>query len=432
MHTMQNALVIGQCGRAHALGLKLRQSLLVNSVFFAPGNAGTASIGKNCEIREIDSHALKSFCRYNGIGLAVISSEASLIRGLADELQKVPGLAVFGPSQQAAKLEASKVFAKIFMDDFEIPTAPFEVFDDYFRALAHVRSRRFPIMLKASGPAGGKGAVLCRSLQQAEKVLWEMMHSDSYGTAGLEVVIEDVLVGKDASMHVLSDGRTFKVSPFVQDYKQLGPNPFGLAETLNTGSMGSVGPIILSPADYSACMDIAHKIFAGLQTRGIVYKGCMKVDLMLTEDGPKVLEINVRFGDSEAQVLMRLLKSDLYEALFACATGKLADIELEWYSGLFAACINPVSGGYPGKYKTGCPITGFEKARQIKGVEIYHAGTALRGDEVVTNGGRVVNSTATGETLQEAVGRAYLAASCIHFEGMHYHPLIGHGLLVLA
>ncbi len=419
MNTMQNVAVVGDGAREHALGKKLSESSQVNTVFFIPGNAGTASCGQNRTIDQNDFPAIRDFCKHNAIGLVVIGPDRPLAEGITDFLKEA-GIVVFGPSKKAAQLEASKAFAKTFMSDFNIPTAPFDIFDNYYRALTHVRSRPLPFFIKASGLAAGKGAIPCHTVREAEIALWKMMRSDAYGTAGEVVVVEDFVDGEEYSVHAICDGKTFIRFPFSKDYKRVAQG-----SDLMTGGMGALGPVPLMGTNGIVINDIIAKTLVALNARGARFSGLLYPGIMLTPNGPQVLEYNVRFGDPEAQVYMRLLKSDLYELLLACAQGNLANVKVQWCEG-YAVCIVLASGGYPKSYRTGFPITGITMAERIPSVVIFHAGTAWRQDGMlITAAGRVLSVTAVGDTLQEASDRAYRAASYIDFEGKYCRRRIG-------
>ncbi|MEK7171175.1 MAG: phosphoribosylamine--glycine ligase [Patescibacteria group bacterium] len=417
---MTNVLVIGSGGREHALAWSLSQSTHIGKLFVAPGNAGTSQIAENIAIDPTDLEGLAQFALRNAIRLTVVGPDNLLALGVVDHFQAL-GLRIFGPTQAAATIESSKVFAKKLMRDVGIPTAPFEVFSNYSEALRHVRNREVPLVVKADGLALGKGVYVCHSLPEAELALVETMLERVHKDAGKEVVIEDFLEGPEFSIHAFCDGTTSVLLPAAQDHKPIGDEDIGK----NTGGMGTIVPLPWVDSEMLREVDeqVVRPVLQALAGRECAFRGLLFPGLKMTPDGLQVLEFNARFGDPETQSYMRLLKTDLLDILEACVDGILIDISVEWHPG-FATCVVLASGGYPDQYKTGLPITGINEAEQLANVEVFHAGTSFNG-ALTTSGGRVLGVTATGDTLNIALDRAYEAAQLIHFEGKYYRNDIG-------
>lgn len=425
---MLNLLIIGGGGREHALAWKLKQSPRVNKIYIAPGNAGTASLGENVNIKATDVLALAEWAEKNKIDFTVVGPDDSLALGVVDEFKK-RDLRIWGASQAAAQIESSKAFAKKLMADNEIPTAEFKTFTNYEEALAYIDQKGTPIVVKASGLALGKGVSVCHTKDEAKNFLKEIMVDKIFGESGSTVVIEEFLQGMEFSVHAFSDGESYKIFPTSQDHKTIFENDKGP----NTGGMGTIAPLPwMTPAlmdDIS--LEIVRRALKGLKKIGSPFSGLLYPGVMATKNGPKVIEFNSRFGDPETQSYMRLLKSDLLDILEACVDGKLADTKIDWDT-KYACCIVLASGGYPGDYKKGLPITGIEEAEKMDDVIVFHAGTAAspsfskRGQgEFVTNGGRVLGVSATADDLQTALDKAYAAIKLINFDGMHYRKDIG-------
>lgn len=417
-----DVLVIGSGGREHALVWKLRQSSNVKRLFVAPGNAGTRHIACNIGIETTDIKGLLRFAKEEKIDLTIVGSEELLALGIADAFIKKE-LKIFAPSEHDAQIESSKIFGKFLMKKAGIPTAPFEVFSNHQDAVKHLNSRDFPLVIKADGLAKGKGVRVCSNISEAIPFLEDIMVNKLCGEAGRAVVIEDCLKGIEYSAHALVSGEVIVPFPMSQDYKSF--------RDRNTGGMGAIAPVLTESKEFlgkltDRVINPAIDYMAKLQSHSAKYNfvGCIYPGIIVTPTGLYVLEYNVRFGDPEASVYMRLLKSDLAEALLACAENRLSEIELEWHDG-YAVCVVLVSDGYPGRYNTGFPITGIQEAEKTPGVVVFHAGTDQDLHGHVTAGGRVLNVTATGNTLEEARTRAYEAVDCIHFEGKRYRDDIG-------
>jgi len=415
-----NVLIIGNGGREHALAWKLSQSSRIGKLFVAPGNGGTRQVTENVGIDATDIDGLVGFAVSNDIGLTVVGPDDPLALGVVDAFQ-ARGLRIFGPTQAAAEIESSKAFAKNLMNEASIPTATFQIFGEYDKALTYVRERGAPIVVKASGLALGKGVYVCKTLAQAEAALTEIMLDNVHKDAGKEVVVEEFLDGQEISIHAFCDGKTHVLLPPAQDHKPIRDNDEGK----NTGGMGTIAPIMWVNADALRGIDehVVHPTLQALAKHGRQFTGLLYPGLKMTTSGPKVLEFNARFGDPETQSYMRLLKTDLLDILEACVDGTLADLAIEWHSG-FATCVIVASGGYPDEYKKGLPIRGVAEAERVPGIVVFHAGTTFNG-ELETSGGRVLGVTAIGNTLRNALDRAYEAVKLIEFEGKQYRSDIG-------
>ncbi len=414
-----SVLVIGSGGREHALAWKLGQSPLVGRVYVAPGNAGTALVAENVSIADDDFAGLIAFAREKGVGLTAVGPEVPLANGIVDHFQAA-GLPIFGPTQAAAQLEASKAFAKTFMQEMGIPTAAAVAFTDYEEARGYLAQNPGPVVIKASGLAAGKGVIVCDDTAQAETALQEIMLDRAFGMAGDEVLIEERMVGPELSLLVLTDGVTAVPLLPARDHKRIYDGDQGP----NTGGMGAYAP----PPDVTPELideimtTIVHPTIRGMAERGTPYVGVLYAGLMLTAVGPKVIEFNCRFGDPETQVVLPMLDGDLAEIMLACMEGRLSPEMVRFHSG---ACVTVVlaAPGYPGPYPKGLPITGLDAVPED--VLVFHAGTKMENGQMVTNGGRVLAVSARGEGLSTAVGRVYTAVPKIHFNGVHYRKEIG-------
>jgi len=419
-----NVLVLGSGGREHALVWKLSQSPLLGDLFCAPGNPGMTGLAK-CISLLLDDHAgILSFAQKNDIGLVVVGPELPLVNGLADAFAG-SGIAVFGPTENAARLEGSKVFAKDFMRELRVPTAPFITTNNYDEALKFVRSKNCPLVIKVDGLAGGKGAIICPSYQQAKRTLDQIFNQNKYNDAGKRVVIEECLYGQEVSFHAFCDGSSFILMPCSQDHKSISEGGRGL----NTGGMGAIAPVPW--VDAKLIGKVSEKVVQPIITNMVKlhwpYVGCLYPGLMIDKlAGPQVLEFNCRFGDPETQPLMMLLDSDLLEIMLACAHNELRGMDIDWKPG-FSACVVLASKGYPETYETGKVITGLSEVEKVFGdnVEVFHAGTKIEDGILKTEGGRVLGVTGHGLTLEEAINRAYGACELIKFDNKYMRRDIG-------
>jgi phosphoribosylamine--glycine ligase len=410
-----NVLVIGSGGREHALVWKLRQSASVERVYCTPGNGGIAREATCLPSESTDPLAMLKLAESVGADLTVVGPEGPLVAGIVDEFEK-RGRLVAGPNRAAAQLEGSKIFAKEFMRRHRIPTAEFAVCDDLASGRAALDRWKGGVVLKADGLAAGKGVVVCSSRTEAEEALDALLSGRLVGSAGRRIVLEENLEGEEVSFLVLTDGKTALPLAPTQDHKRVWDDDFGP----NTGGMGAYSDDAIVSAGLTRRIldEIVQPTLEGLRAEGITYKGVLYCGLMITADGPKVLEYNVRFGDPETQPLMLRMEGDLAETLRAVATGELNSNMLSWKPGA-SVCVVACSAGYPGNYSAGKAITGLEAA-ETGGAKVFHAGTAERDGGVVTAGGRVLGVTARGADLAAAAGDAYAAVAKIQFEGMHY------------
>lgn len=430
--TVQNQpkpiLLIGAGGREHALAWALARSPYVSHVYVAPGNGGmnwSASFGVAvCQSVPIKPHEIEKlidFAIMRGMGLVVVGPEQPLADGIVDRFQAA-GLPIFGPSQAAAQLESSKAFSKTFMVANGISTAAYGSFEDMQQAREWLHAFGRPVVVKADGLASGKGVLVCDTVEEAEAALRLILEDRQFGAAGKRVVIEERLIGKEFSVLAFSDGKTIAPMVVARDHKRALDGDLGL----NTGGMGAIAPTpdIIPAQIEQVRREIFQPTLEGMVARGTPYVGVLYAGLMQTAEGMKVLEFNCRFGDPETQVILPLLETDLYEVLLACVQGRLHEIELCWKA---ASCATVVlaSGGYPGDYAVGKPISGLDAVGDD--VMVFHAGTALESGQLVTAGGRVLGVTALGPTLDTALQKSYAAIERIHFEGMHFRRDIGKG-----
>lgn len=418
-------LVIGGGGREHALLWKLAQSARRPELFCAPGNAGTAELAENHAVAADDVAGLLALARRLGIDLTIVGPELPLTAGIVDAFA-AEGLRIFGPTKRGAELEGSKAFMKALLARLGVPTARHRTFDDAAAALRHLDEVGAPVVLKADGLAAGKGVLVCEDLATARAGIDEIMVRRAFGAAGAQVVIEEFLPGEELSFMALTDGRTVVPLASSQDHKRVGDGDTGL----NTGGMGAYSPApILTPALEAEVMEtIMHPVVAGLAAEGIVYRGVLYAGLMIANGRPKTLEFNVRFGDPECQVLMMRLRTDLIDLAEATIAGELAGVRIEWDPRPCAGVVLAAEH-YPGDPAKGDVITGLASTRGATERVVFHAGTASRGGDVVTSGGRVLAACALGADLRQAVANAYAAVDGIRFRGMHYRKDIGHRAL---
>lgn len=423
-------LVVGGGGREHALVWKIAQSRLVDKIFCAPGNGGIAQQAECVDIKADNIPALVDFARREKIALTVVGPEAPLAAGIVDAFQE-RSLPVFGPERKAARLEASKVFAKELMRAYNVPTAAFEIFDAADAAHRYIEKIGAPCVIKADGLAAGKGVVVAQTVDEAHKAVVAMMQEKVFGEAGSRVIVEECLTGQEASILVITDAIEAIPLASSQDHKRIFDNDQGP----NTGGMGAYSPApIVTPAFFDEIMEtIIYRTLDGLAREGIVYKGILYAGVMLTADGPKTLEFNVRFGDPETEAVIPRLKSDIVEAMLAVSEGTLRKVArsggLKW-DPRACVCVVCASRGYPGEYEKGKVITGLDQVAGMQDVMVFHAGTGRKscggaGQDIVTAGGRVLGVTGMGNTVREAIRTAYSAVDRIHFDGMQVRRDIG-------
>lgn len=415
-----NVLIVGGGGREHAMAWKVAQSPLVEKIFVAPGNAGTAALADNVALTEISD--LVAFAVEQEVGLTLIGPEVPLANGIVDRFEAA-GLTVFGPTQAAAQLESSKAFSKAFMQRHGIPTAAYGAFTDYAEAMAYLDAQpEGGIVVKASGLAAGKGVLVCDSLAEARAGLAEIMQDQAFGDAGAEVVIEERLTGVEVSLLAFCDGNIAVPMVPARDHKRALDGDEGL----NTGGMGAFAPIPDVSAAWVAEIteSVLQRTVDGMKAEGMPYVGILYAGLMLTPTGVKVLEFNCRFGDPETQVILPLLESDLVEIAQRCLAGSLTAADVKIRPGS-AATVVMASPGYPQSYPKGLVITGVDAADQLPDTVVFHAGTAQQGSDLVTSGGRVLTVSAVGDDMDDALAKAYAGVEQITFDGAHYRRDIG-------
>ena len=411
-------LVIGSGGREHALVWKIAQSERVEKVYCAPGNGGTAGLAENVALKDSDIDGLLQFAQEQQISLTVVGPEVPLVAGIVDRFEEA-GLRIFGPRANAAILEGSKAFSKDLMQRHGIPTAAFGRFTDQSTALAYLDEVGAPIVVKADGLAAGKGVLICQTQKEAVDAVKNIMSERQFGDAGNEVVIEAFLSGIELSMLCFTDGRSVVPMVSAKDYKKIGEGDQGL----NTGGMGSISPNPLYDKELeSYCLEhVCYPVIEGLREEGRPFKGILYCGLILSENGPQVLEFNARFGDPETQVILPRLKTDLVDIFESVIDGTLDELKIEWETDA-AATVVLASAGYPEAYEKGFPITGLDAAGEVT---IFHAGTRREGDTILTNGGRVLNVTGRGATVAEALEKAYAGCERIQFENKIMRTDIG-------
>ena len=414
-------LVVGGGGREHTLVWKLRQSPQVKGLYCAPGNGGIARHAACVPIAAEDVAGLVEFARREKIGLTVVGPEAPLCAGIVDAFTAA-GLAVFGPSAKAARVEGSKILAKELMTRYGVPTAPYRVFDNADEAAAYVKQLARPVVVKADGLAAGKGVIVCSTQSEALAAVDRTMRERAFGDAGRRILVEEKLVGEETSLLAFVSGESFVLMDSSQDHKPV----FDGDKGPNTGGMGaySPAPVVDEPAWDRIRSEVFERTVGGMAAEGLDFRGVLYAGIMMTSDGPQVLEFNVRFGDPEAQALLPRLEDDLVEVLSSVIDGSLDRTELCWSSSA-CICVVMASGGYPGAYGKGKVITGLEDAEADPDVVVFHAGTKRDGDSLVTAGGRVLGVTARGRTLESAIETVYNAVEMIQFDGAHYRTDIG-------
>ena len=413
-------LVVGGGGREHTLVWKISQSPKVDKIYCAPGNGGIGKLAECIEIEATDISAVVSFAKEEKFDLVVVGPDDPLAMGMVDALQK-EGIRAFGPSKLAAEIEASKVFSKNLMKKYNIPTARYEVFEMAEEAKKYLENVELPIVIKAEGLALGKGVIIAENLEQAIEAIEEIMENKAFGEAGKRVVIEEFLVGQEVTMLTFTDGKTIIPMVSSQDHKRIYDNDKGP----NTGGMGTFSPSRIYTTEVAEiCMkDIFLPTIKAMQVEGRIFKGILYFGLILTKEGPKVIEYNARFGDPETQVVIPRLKTDLIDIFEAIIDDRLEELSIKWHEGV-AACVVMASGGYPGKYINGLEIKGIDEAEK-SGCMVFHAGTKYKDGKIVTAGGRVLGVTATGKDLDESIRKAYEGVAKIEFEGAHYRKDIG-------
>ena len=414
-------LIVGGGGREHAIAYCVAKSSKVEKIYCAPGNAGIAEFAECVPIGAMEFDKLTAFAKDNAIDLAIVGMDDPLVGGLVDEFE-ASGIRAFGPRKNAAILEGSKAFSKDLMKKYDIPTAAYENFDDPEKALAYLETAKFPIVLKADGLALGKGVLICNTLEEAKDGVKEIMLDKKFGASGNTMVVEEFMTGREVSVLSFVDGKTIKTMTSAQDHKRAKDGDQGL----NTGGMGtfSPSPFYTEEVDEFCQKYVYQKTVDAMAAEGREFKGIIFFGLMLTQDGPKVLEYNARFGDPEAQVVLPRMKNDLIEVIEACIDGTLDQINLEFEDNA-AVCVVLASDGYPLAYEKGLPITGLEEFKKHEGYYCFHAGTKFNGDQIVTNGGRVLGVTAKGATLKEARANAYAATEWVKFDNKYMRHDIG-------
>lgn len=414
-------LVVGGGGREHALVWKIAQSPLVEKIYCAPGNPGIAQLADCVHINADDIDGLCEFAQAEQIDLTVVGPEVPLTLGIVDHFQAA-GLTIFGPNRAAAQIEGSKKFSKELMARYRIPTAAYKSFTDHGEAVAYVREQGAPIVIKANGLAAGKGVVVAMSEDQAVAALDEMMLNQVFGDAGACIVIEEFMDGEEASFFAFTDGHSILPLASSQDHKRV----YDQDQGPNTGGMGAYSPApVVTPELHQIIVDtIVKPTVEGMIKDGCPYSGILYVGLMIKDGQPRVVEYNARFGDPEAQPLLMRMRSDIVPILKACASGELGDLTIDWYDKA-AVCVVMASGGYPAEYEKGFPLSGLEAAAAVEGLMVFHAGTGFEDGRVVNWGGRVLGVTGLGDSVREAIDKAYAGVEKIHWEKVHYRRDIG-------
>ena len=414
-------LIVGSGGREHAIAASAAKSSKVEKMYCAPGNAGIEEFAECVPIGAMEFETLVAFAKEKSIDLCIVGMDDPLVGGLVDEMEAA-GIRTFGPRKNAAILEGSKAFSKDLMKKYHIPTAAYENFTDPDAAIAYLETAKFPIVLKADGLALGKGVLICQNFEEAKEGVRTIMLDKKFGTAGNEMVIEEFMTGREVSVLSFVDGKTIKTMTSAQDHKRAGDGDTGL----NTGGMGtfSPSPFYTKEVEEFCSEHIYQATVDAMAAEGREFKGVIFFGLMLTEEGPKVLEYNARFGDPEAQVVLPRMKNDLIEVVEACIDGTLDQVDLQFEDNA-AVCVVLASEGYPVSYEKGFPIQGLEEFNKHEGYYCFHAGTKLQDGQIVTNGGRVLGVTAKGKDLKEARANAYAATEWVQFENKYMRHDIG-------
>ncbi len=414
-------LVVGNGGREHALVWKIAQSPMVKKVYCAQGNPGISEIAECVDIDAENIEGLYNFALKKKIDLTVVGPEDVLVAGIVDRF-KDGHLNIFGPNKRASVIEGSKVYAKTIMKKYGIPTADFKVFDDLKHAKKYISTCEFPLVIKADGLAKGKGVFVCKTLEDADRHIDDIMKEKIFGYAGERIVVEEFLSGEEVSILAITDGKTIVPLSSVQDHKAVYEGDKGP----NTGGMGAYSPVPLVTDDLQSSIEenILVPIVHALKKENRPYKGVIYAGLMITNAGPKVLEFNARFGDPETQVLLMRMKSDLVPLLLSTVKNNIEEVEIEWHDGV-SVCVIMASKGYPDKYEKGLPVFGLEAVKSVNNVQVFHAGTAIKDGKVVTNGGRVLGVTILERDLEKAQKNVYEAIKKLSFDGAHYRKDIG-------
>lgn len=414
-------LVVGSGGREHALAWKIAHSPIQEKIYCAPGNGGIAAVAECVNITADDIKGLVNFAKDKSIDLTIVGPEVPLALGIVD-LFKKEGLKIFGPSLKASRLESSKIFAKNVMKKYNVPTAAFKEFNNYEKAFAHVKAVNKAVVIKADGLCAGKGVFVCQSVDEAAQALKSIFKDNVFGAAGQKIIIEECLQGQEASIIVVSDGEHTLTMASSQDHKRI----FDEDKGPNTGGMGAYSPAPVVTREVLEVVNrkIINPTIKGMKTEGIPFCGVLYAGVMITEQGPKVLEFNVRFGDPETQTILPRLKTDLLEIMLKAEEQKLNELELEWDERA-CVCIVVASGGYPGKYEKGKHVKGLKTLENKKDIVVFHAGTKKHNGEIITSGGRVLGVTGLGKDIQEAINKTYSAVKQISFEKMFYRKDIG-------
>ena len=416
-----NVLIVGSGGREHAIAYCVAKSDKADKIYCTPGNAGIAEYAECAPISAMEFEKIVAFAKEKAVDLVIVGMDDPLVGGLVDELEAA-GIRTFGPRKNAAILEGSKAFSKDLMKKYNIPTAAYENFTDADKALAYLETAKFPIVLKADGLALGKGVLICNTLEEAKEGVKTIMLDKKFGSAGNEMVIEEFMTGREVSVLSFVDGDTIKTMTSAQDHKRAGDGDTGL----NTGGMGTFSPSPFYTKEVEEFCDkyIYQATVDAMKAEGRPFKGVIFFGLMLTEEGPKVLEYNARFGDPEAQVVLPRMKNDIIEVVEACIDGTLDKVDLQFEDNA-AVCVVLASEGYPVSYEKGLPISGLEEFKKHEGYYCFHAGTMFAGEKLVTNGGRVLGITAKGKDLKEARANAYAATDWVQFNNKYMRHDIG-------